>query len=121
MARVKRGVTGRARHKKIRELAQGYTGAQHRLFRATNEAVMHAGQYAYRDRKHRKSEFRRLWISRINAAVRQEGLSYSEFMYLLQKKAGVEVNRKVLSSLAIDDPSAFNAFVAMAKAQQNAS
>ena len=93
MARVKRGMTASAKHKKIRDLAKGYYGAKHRWFRTANEAVMHAGQYAYRDRRNKKRTFRRLWITRINAAARLEGMSYSELMNGLNK-AEVEVNGK---------------------------
>jgi large subunit ribosomal protein L20 len=99
MARVKRGVTASAKHKKIKELAKGYYGAKHRWFRTANEAVMHAGQYAYRDRRNKKREFRSLWITRINAAARVHGLSYS----LLVNGCcvpGVEIDRKMLSELA---------------------
>src|SRR5690349_986339 len=102
MARVKRGVTASAKHKKIRDLAKGYYGAKHRWFRTANEAVMHAGQYAYRDRKNRKREMRSLWIVRINAAARLNGLSYSQFINGLLK-AGVQVDRKMLSEIAIHD------------------
>lgn len=115
MARVKRGVTGRARHKKILEFAEGYTGAQHRLFKSTNEAVMHALAYSYRDRRKRKSEFRKLWIARINAAVRQQGMTYSQFMHQLAAAGDPVPNRKMLSALAVEDPAAFAAFVERAK------
>jgi large subunit ribosomal protein L20 len=114
MARVKRGTTASAKHKKIRDLAKGYYGAKHRWFRTANEAVMHAGQYAYRDRRNKKREFRRLWIARINAAARQNGLSYSTFINGLLK-AGVEIDRKVLSDLAITDAAAFAKVAEIAK------
>jgi large subunit ribosomal protein L20 len=114
MARVKRGTTASAKHKKIRDLAKGYYGAKHRWFRTANEAVMHAGQYAYRDRRNKKREFRRLWIARINAAARQNGLSYSTFINGLLK-AGVEIDRKVLSDLAITDAAAFAKVADIAK------
>ena len=113
MARVKRGVTASAKHKKIRDLAKGYYGAKHRWFRTANEAVMHAGQYAYRDRKNRKRAMRRLWIVRINAAARPLGHSYSKLMGSLGK-AGVELNRKMLSEIAISDPAAFQAIASSA-------
>jgi large subunit ribosomal protein L20 len=114
MARVKRGVTASAKHKKIRDLAKGYYGAKHRWFRTANEAVMHAGQYAYRDRRNKKRELRRLWITRINAAARINGLSYSQFIDGLTK-AGIEIDRKVLSDLAVHEPAAFAQVVAAAK------
>ncbi len=122
MARVKRGTTASAKHKKIRDLAKGYYGAKHRWFRTANEAVMHAGQYAYRDRRNKKREFRRLWIARINAAARQNGLSYSTFINGLLK-AGVEIDRKVLSDLAVTDAAAFTKVADIAKdaLAQNAS
>ena len=102
------------RHKKILKLAKGYRGARSKQFKKANESIMKAGQYAYRDRKVKKREFRRLWIARINAAVREEGLSYSRFINGLNK-AGITLNRKVLSNLAIEDPAAFKAVVEAAK------
>jgi large subunit ribosomal protein L20 len=114
MARVKNGRTASAKHKKIRDLAKGYYGAKHRWFRTANEAVMHAGQYAYRDRRNKKREFRRLWIARINAAARQNGMSYSTFMNGLLK-AGIEIDRKVLSDIAITDAAAFATIVETSK------
>jgi large subunit ribosomal protein L20 len=114
MARVKRGVTASAKHKKIRALAKGYYGAKHRWFRTANEAVMHAGQYAYRDRRNRKRVMRRLWIARINAGARQNGMSYSMFINGLTR-AGVEIDRKMLSELAIHDPATFAKIVGVAK------
>jgi large subunit ribosomal protein L20 len=114
MARVKNGRTASAKHKKIRDLAKGYYGAKHRWFRTANEAVMHAGQYAYRDRRNKKREFRRLWIARINAAARQNGMSYSTFMNGLLK-AGIEIDRKVLSDIAITDAAAFAKIVETSK------
>lgn len=114
MARVKRGVTASAKHKKIRDLAKGYYGAKHRWFRTANEAVMHAGQYAYRDRRNKKRDFRRLWIARINAAARQNGMSYSTFINGLLK-AGIEIDRKVLSDIAVTDAAAFAKIVETAK------
>src|SRR4028118_582746 len=120
MARVKRGVTASAKHKKIRDLAKGYYGAKHRWFRTANEAVMHAGQYAYRDRRNKRRDLRSLWIARINAAARQNGMSYSTFINGLLH-AGVEINRKVLSELAVNDSVAFGKIVDVARAalQQN--
>ena len=114
MARVKRGVTAHRKHKKIRDLAKGYYGAKHRWFRTANEAVMHAGQYAYRDRRVFKREMRRLWIVRINAAARQNGLSYSVLINGLSK-AGVTIDRKMLSEIAITDAKAFSSVVNQAK------
>jgi len=114
MARVKRGVTASAKHKKIRDLAKGYYGAKHRWFRTANEAVMHAGQYAYRDRRNKKRELRRLWITRINAAARINGLSYSQFVDGLTK-AGIEIDRKILSDLAVHEPAAFAQVVEAAR------
>ncbi|HEX8832553.1 MAG TPA: 50S ribosomal protein L20 [Abditibacteriaceae bacterium] len=115
MARVKRGTTASAKHKKIRDLAKGYYGAKHRWFRTANEAVMHAGQYAYRDRRNKKRDIRRLWITRINAAARINGLSYSLLINGLLR-AGVEIDRKVLSELAITDAAAFAKIADIAKA-----
>ncbi|MGH7667325.1 MAG: 50S ribosomal protein L20 [Candidatus Dormibacteria bacterium] len=106
MARVKRGVTARKRHKKVLELASGFTGTHHRLFRPANEAVMHSLAYQYRDRRKRKGDFRRLWIARINAAARQAGIPYSRFIAGLNR-SGVELSRKQISELAIHDPDAF--------------
>ncbi|PQV64683.1 LSU ribosomal protein L20P [Abditibacterium utsteinense] len=114
MARVKRGVTASAKHKKIRDLAKGYYGAKHRWFRTANEAVMHAGQYAYRDRRVFKREIRKLWIIRINAAARLNGLSYSRLINGLSK-AGVVINRKAMSELAIHNPEAFAKIAEAAK------
>ncbi|HEY0076756.1 MAG TPA: 50S ribosomal protein L20 [Abditibacteriaceae bacterium] len=114
MARVKRGKTASAKHKKIRDLAKGYYGAKHRWFRTANEAVMHAGQYAYRDRRNRKRDMRSLWIVRINAAARINGISYSQLINGLNK-AGVEVDRKMLSELAIHDEVAFRQIADVAK------
>ena len=116
MPRVKRGVTARARHKKILALAKGYRGRRKNVYRIAKQAVMKAGQYAYRDRRAKKRVFRRQWIARINAASRQQGLSYSRFIAGL-KKAAIELDRKVLAELAVNDPAAFNSIVAQAKAQ----
>ncbi len=115
MARVKRGVTASAKHKKIRDLAKGYYGAKHRWFRTANEAVMHAGHYAYRDRRNKRRDLRSLWITRINAAAHQNGISYSLLINGLLR-AGVEIDRKVLSELAITDAAAFSKVAETAKA-----
>jgi large subunit ribosomal protein L20 len=115
MPRVKRGVTAKARHKKVLELAKGYRGRRSNVYRIAKEAVMKAGQYAYRDRRNKKRVFRALWIARINAAVRDAGLTYSVFMNGL-KKASVEVDRKVLADLAVMDKPAFARFIEQAKA-----
>jgi large subunit ribosomal protein L20 len=115
MARVKRGVTGRNRHKKVLEQAKGYYGNKSRSFRAANEQVMRSGQYAFRDRRARKGEFRRLWIQRINAGCRQHDLSYSRFIAGLTA-AGVVVDRRILAELAVSDPAAFGQLVERAKA-----
>ena len=114
MARVKRGVTAHARHKKVLELAKGYRGRSHSSFRIAIEKVEKGLQYAYRDRRNRKRDFRGLWIQRINAGVREHGLTYSQFMHGV-KLAGIEVDRKVLSDLAIREPEAFATVVASAK------
>ncbi len=115
MPRVKRGVTARARHKKVLALAKGFRGRRKNVFRIAKEAVMKAGQYAYRDRRNKKREFRRLWIARINAAARHAGVSYSRFMAGL-KKANIELDRKVLADMAVNDPAAFTSVVEKAKA-----
>lgn len=114
MARVKNGVRTRRRHKKILKLAKGFWGSKHRLFRPANEAVMHALSYARRDRRTKKRNFRRLWIARINAAARLNGLSYSRFMNGLTK-AGITLNRKVLADLAVRDAQGFSQLVTKAK------
>ena len=106
MPRVKRGVTARARHKKVIALATGYRGRRKNVYRIAKQAVMKAGQYAYRDRRQRKRQFRQLWIARINAGARQNGLSYSKFMNGL-KRAAIELDRKVLADLAVFDKAAF--------------
>jgi large subunit ribosomal protein L20 len=116
MPRVKRGVTARARHKKILALAKGYRGRRKNVFRIAKQAVMKAGQYAYRDRRTRKRVFRQLWIARINAAARGLGLSYSKFMAGM-KKASIEIDRKMLAELAVNDPAAFGSIVDKVKAQ----
>ena len=114
MARVKRGVIARARHKKILKQAKGYYGARSRVYRVAFQAVIKAGQRAYRDRRQRKRQFRQLWIARINAGARVNGLSYSKFINGL-KKASVEIDRKILSDLAIHEKAAFAALVEKAK------
>lgn len=119
MVRVKRGSRRRERRKKILKQAKGYFGAKHRLFRAAKQAVMKSGQYAYRDRRQRRRDLRRLWILRINAAVREHGLSYSTFIHGLEL-AGIAVNRKMLADLALRDPQAFAAVVEQAKAHLGA-
>jgi large subunit ribosomal protein L20 len=116
MPRVKRGVTARARHKKILALAKGYRGRRKNVYRVAKQAVMKAGQYAYRDRRTRKRVFRQLWIARINAASRGLGLTYSKFMAGL-KKASIEIDRKVLADMAVNDPAAFGSIVDKVKAQ----
>ncbi len=116
MARVKKGVTAHARHKKILKLAKGYRGTRSRLFKKANESVMKALFYARRDRRAKKGEFRKLWIARINAAARMNGMSYSRFISGLTK-AGVTVNRKMLADLAVHDQAAFAKLVELAKAQ----
>lgn len=115
MARVKRGVQARRRHKKILKLAKGYYGARSRVYRVAAQAVTKAGQYAYRDRRVRKRQFRRLWIVRINAGARLHGLSYSRMINGL-KKAAVDIDRKVLADLAVRDQVAFGALAEKAKA-----
>ena len=112
--RVKGGTVSRARRKRVLNRAEGYFGARHRLFRTAKQAVMRARMYAYRDRRKIKSDFRKLWIKRINAAVRLHDLSYSQFMFGL-KQAGITVNRKMLSELAINDAASFTALVETAK------
>ena len=116
MARVKRGVVARARHKKVLKKAKGYYGARSKVYRVAKQAVIKAGQYAYRDRRVRKREFRALWITRINAAARINGLSYSRFMNGLSR-AGIEVDRKMLADLAVHDAAAFTALAEQAKAE----
>jgi large subunit ribosomal protein L20 len=115
MARVKRSVQGKKHRRSVLEDAQGYTGARSRHFRKANEQVMHSLRYAYRDRRARKGEFRRLWIVRINAACRENGISYSRFMAGL-KAAQVDVDRKILADLAVREPAAFTALVETARA-----
>ncbi|MCS4505690.1 50S ribosomal protein L20 [wastewater metagenome] len=115
MARVKRGVTARRRHKKVLTKAKGYYGARRKTFKVANQAVTKAGQYAYRDRRQRKREFRSLWIQRINAAARAHGLSYSRLIDGL-RKAEVEVDRKMLADIAVHDPAGFGQLAEKAKA-----
>jgi large subunit ribosomal protein L20 len=115
MPRVKRGVTARARHKKVLAKSKGFRGRRKNVFRIAKQAVMKAGQYAYRDRRNRKREIRGLWIARINAAVRELGLSYSTFMAGL-KRANIEIDRKVLADLAVRDKPAFAQIAGQAKA-----
>ena len=114
MPRVKRGVTAHARHKKVLKLAKGYYGARSRSYKTAKQAVIKAGQYAYRDRRQRKRQFRSLWIIRINAAAREHGLSYSLFIAGL-KKAAIDVNRKLLADLAVGDAAAFAKLAEVAK------
>ena len=115
MPRVKRGVTARARHKKVLNAAKGYYDARSRIYRVAVQAVTKAGQYAYRDRRQKKRQFRQLWIVRINAAARLNGLSYSRFINGL-KKASIEIDRKILSDIAVHDKATFTALVEKAKA-----
>ena len=114
MARVKRGVAAKKRHKKVLKQAKGYYGNKSRSFKAANEQLLHSGQYAYRDRRAKKGEFRRLWIQRISAASRDRGLTYSRFMEGL-KAAGIEIDRKILADLAVHDSAAFDAIFEEAK------
>ncbi len=120
MARVKRSVQSRKRRRATLERAKGYYGNKSRTWRAANEQLMHSGNYAFRDRRARKHQFRRLWIQRINAACRQNGVSYSRFI-AGTKAAGIEVDRKVLADLAVDEPAAFAALVSAASAALDAS
>ena len=118
MPRVKGGTTNRARHKKVLKMAKGYFGSKHRLYRTAHEQVMHSLKYAYRDRRQTKRNMRKLWITRINAACRMNDISYSKFINGLSK-AGVTVNRKMLSEIAIDNPNSFAELVEIAKAGLN--
>ena len=115
MPRVKRGVTARARHKKVLKAAKGYYGARSRVYRVAKQAVIKAGQYAYRDRRQKKRQFRSLWITRINAAARENGISYSRFMDGLNK-ANIEIDRKVLADIAVHDSEAFAELAKLAQA-----
>jgi len=119
MSRVKRGVTAHARHKKVLDKAKGYRGVRSKVYRVAKQAVTKAGQYAYRDRRQRKRQFRALWIARINAGARENGMSYSVFMNGL-KKAAIEIDRKVLSDIAIFDKPAFTSLVEQARASLEA-
>ena len=114
MPRVKRGVVARAAHKKVLQQAKGFRGRRKNVFRVANEAVMRAGQYAYRDRRNKKRDFRALWITRINAAAREHGMTYSVFMNGL-KKASIDIDRKVLADLAVHDKAAFGKIAEQAK------
>jgi large subunit ribosomal protein L20 len=114
MPRVKRGVAGKARHRKVIKLAKGYFGAKSKLFRTANQAVMKSLTYAYRDRRNIKRDYRKLWIARINAAARINGMSYSRLINGL-KKAGVDINRKMLAELAVNDAESFSHLVGVAK------
>ena len=120
MARVKRGVVAKARHKRILDKAKGYYGARRKVYRVAKQAVTKAGQYAFRDRRQRKRQFRALWITRINAAARIHGMSYSRFINGL-KKADIEIDRKVLADLAVYDAEAFGALAEQAKAELGSS
>jgi large subunit ribosomal protein L20 len=115
MARVKRGVVARRRHRKVLNRAKGYYGARRKVYRVAKQAVIKAGQYSYRDRRQRKRDFRSLWITRINAAAREHGMSYSRFINGL-KRAEVEIDRKVLADLAVHDKAAFKALADKAQA-----
>jgi len=119
MARVKGGIVTRRRHKKVLKLAKGYFGSKHRLFKTANAQVMKSLLYAYRDRRQRKRDFRRLWIVRINAAARLNGLSYNKLMHGL-KLAGIQINRKMLADLAVNDAKAFSELATAAKQKINA-
>ncbi|MBL6077058.1 50S ribosomal protein L20 [Belnapia sp. T18] len=119
MARVKRGVTAHARHKKVLKLAKGYVGRSSTNFRPALERVEKALQYAYRDRRNKKRDFRGLWIQRINAAVREHGLTYSQFIAGI-KAAGIDLDRKVMAAIAFDDPTSFAALVEKARAARPA-
>lgn len=119
MTRVKNSVTTKARHKKVLKAAKGYFGSKHRLYKTAKEQLMHSGVYAYRDRKQKKSDFRKLWIIRINAECRENGISYSRFIEGLTK-AGVAINRKMLSEIAINDKDAFKKLVKIAQTGQPA-
>ncbi|MCP1460345.1 MULTISPECIES: 50S ribosomal protein L20 [Bacillus amyloliquefaciens group] len=116
MPRVKGGTVTRKRRKKVLKLAKGYFGSKHRLYKVANQQVMKSGNYAFRDRRQKKRDFRKLWITRINAAARMNGLSYSRLMHGL-KLSGIEVNRKMLADLAVNDLTAFNQLADAAKAQ----
>ena len=116
MPRVKRGVTARARHKKVLKLSKGFRGRRNNVYRVAKQAVMKAGQYAYRDRRNKKRDFRRLWIARINAAARECGITYSQFINGMNK-AGITLDRKVLADIAVHDKAAFGSIVEQVKAK----
>ena len=116
MTRVKGGTVARARRKKVLKEAKGYFGSKHRLYKTAHEQLMHSGQYAFRDRKQKKRDFRKMWIARINAAARMNGLSYSKFMYGL-KLAGIEMNRKMLAEMAVNDAAGFATLAELAKSK----
>ena len=116
MPRVKRGVTARARHKKVLALAKGFRGRRKNVYRVAKQAVMKASQYAYRDRRNKKRDFRRLWVARINAAARECGITYSQFINGMNK-AGITLDRKVLADIAVHDKAAFAGIVEQAKAK----
>lgn len=118
MPRVKRGVTAQKKHKKFLQLAEGFWGTRNRLFRPAHEAVMHSLDYQYRDRRNRKRDMRRLWITRINAAARMHGISYSQLMHAIHV-ANIEVDRKILAEMAVNDQAAFTALVKKALATTN--
>ena len=115
MTRVKGGTVARARRKKVLKEAKGYFGSKHRLYKTAHEQVMHSGVYAFRDRKQNKRNFRKLWITRINAAARSNGMSYSTFMHALRTK-GIELDRKILADMAVNDSTGFSKLVAQVKA-----
>ena len=116
MSRIKRGVTAHRRHKRVLNLTKGHKATRHSLFRRANESMLHALSYAFRHRRERKGDMRRLWITRVNAAARAEGMTYGEFMHGL-KLAGVDINRKLLADMAVREPEAFSALVTLAKSQ----
>jgi len=116
MPRVKRGTINKKKHKKVLKMAKGYRGAKSKTFSAANEQLLHSLSYAYRDRRAKKRQFRRLWIIRINAAARMNGLSYNKFLSGL-KAANVDINRKMLAEMAVNDPEAFNSLAELAKGQ----
>jgi len=116
VSRIKRGVTAHRRHKRILNLTKGHKATRHSLFRRANESMLHALSYAYRHRRERKGDMRRLWIVRVNAAARAEGMTYGDFMHGL-KLAGVDINRKLLADMAVREPEAFTALVTLAKNQ----
>ena len=116
MPRVKRGVTAKARHKKVLKKAKGYYGARSKTYRSAKQAVIKAGQYAYEGRKQKKRQFRSLWVIRVNAAANEHGMSYSKFIFAL-KRVGIEVDRKILAEIAVNDKKGFAAIVAKAKGE----